>query len=246
MKLGGIIDISTKDLPNKTSMVLLTVRCNFNCAFCPNKYLLQENVGREYFIQELVDKIKSNLLVSGVSVTGGEPTLQEDLHEFCKEAKKTGKYLSIDTNGSNPEMIKLIAPYINRVALDLKGPLKLDILKKITGVNVDLGKIFETIEFVNSYKAIDFEIRTTYVENLLSSENIEEIVKYLTSLSFKGTFVLQQYQFREGVGEKFKDIFSKPEHEILLNLLNPYKNSELPFKIFLRDEVVGYCSIDNL
>ncbi|KKN35792.1 hypothetical protein LCGC14_0780060 [marine sediment metagenome] len=246
MKLGGIIDISTKDLPNKASMVLLTVGCNFNCAFCHNKYLLQENVGREYSIQELVDKIKSNLLVSGVSIIGGEPTLQEDLHEFCKEVKKTGKYLSIDTNGSNPEMIKLIAPYINRVALDLKGPLKLDILKKITGVNVDLGKIFETIEFVNSYKAIDFEIRTTYVENLLSSENIEEIVKYLTSLSFKGNFVLQQYQFREGVGEKFKDIFSKPEHEILLNLLNPYKNSELPFKIFLRDEVVGYCSIDNL
>jgi len=246
MKLGGIIDVSTKDLPNKASMVLFTVGCNFKCGFCHNKYLLQLDVGREYSIEELVDKIKSNLLVSGVSVTGGEPTLQKDLHEFCKEVKKVGKYLSIDTNGSNPEMIKLIAPYINRVALDLKGPLKRDTLKKITGVNVDLGKILDTIEFVNSHSDIEFEIRTTYVENLLSSENIEEIIKYLKILRFKGNFVLQQYQFLEGVGEKFKDIFSKPEHETLLNLLKPYKNSELPFKIFLRDEVVGYCDINNL
>ncbi|HEC37655.1 hypothetical protein LCGC14_0690630 [marine sediment metagenome] len=246
MKLGGIIDVSTKDLPNKASMVLFTVGCNFKCGFCHNKYLLQPDVGREYSIEELVDKIKSNLLVSGVSVTGGEPTLQKDLYEFCKEVKKVGKYLSIDTNGSNPEMIKLIFPYINRVALDLKGPLKRDILKKITGVNVDLDKIYNTIEFVNSHSDIEFEIRTTYVENLISSENIEEIIKYLKILRFKGNFVLQQYQFLEGVGEKFKDIFSKPEHETLLNLLKPYKNSELPFKIFLRDEVVGYCDINNL
>ncbi|MHA2283129.1 MAG: anaerobic ribonucleoside-triphosphate reductase activating protein [Promethearchaeota archaeon] len=248
MKIGGILDISTKDIPHKSAMVLFTVGCNFKCEFCHNKYLLQPNVGREYTIKELMDKISTNLLVSGVSITGGEPTLQKDLPELCKEIKRVGKYLSIDTNGSNPAVIKTISPYINRVALDLKGPLESEILEKITGVNVDINKISETFEFLKRHKEIEFEIRTTYVERLLSSTDIENIINTLKELEFSGNFVLQQYQFFEGVGEEFKKIFSKPEHEILVNLLKPYRDLELelPFKIFLRDEIVGYCAINEI
>ena len=65
MRIGGIIDISTKDIPYRSSMVIFTVGCNFKCEFCHNKYLLQPNVGREYEIKELIDIISTNLLVSG-------------------------------------------------------------------------------------------------------------------------------------------------------------------------------------
>jgi len=184
--------------------------------------------------------------VSGVSITGGEPTLQRDLPELCKEIQKLGKYLSIDTNGSNPEVIKTITPYINRVALDLKGPQNPEKLEKITGVKVDLDKISETIEFLNIQKEIDFEVRTTYVGALLDSDDINDIINFLRSLGFSGNFVLQQYQYFEGVGEEFRKIFSKPEHDVLLKLFKPYKELELPFKLLLRDDVVGYCSIDEL
>ena len=149
MKIGGIIDISTKDIPHRSSMVIFTVGCNFKCKFCHNKYLLQSNVGREYAIKELIDKISTNSLVSGVSITGGEPTLQKDLPELCEQIHKTGKYLSIDTNGSNPLVIENILPYINRVALDLKGPLNQEKLKKITGVDVNVSDIEKTIEILN-------------------------------------------------------------------------------------------------
>ncbi len=248
MKIGGILDISTKDIPHKSAMVLFTVGCNFKCEFCHNKYLLQPNVGREYNIKELIDKISSNLLVSGVSITGGEPTLQKDLPELCREIKKVGKYLSIDTNGSNPLVIKTISPYINRIALDLKGPFEPEKLEKITGVKVDITNIRETLEYLKAQKDIDFEIRTTYVESLLSSIDIENILNSLKELEFSGNFVLQQYQFFEGVGDEFKKIFSKPEHDRLVNILRPYRDLklELPFKIFLRDEIVGYCAINEL
>ena len=73
-----------------------------------------------------------------------------------------------------------------------------------------------------------------------------EIINFLKNKEFKGSFVLQQYQYFEGVGEKFKQIFSKPEHEDLLNILKPYKDNTLPFEIFLRDEIVGYCNLDEL
>ncbi len=248
MKIGGILDISTKDIPHKSAMVLFTVGCNFKCEFCHNKYLLQPSVGREYNIKELINKISSNLLVSGVSITGGEPTLQKELPELCIEIKKIGKYLSIDTNGSNPSVIKAISPSINRVALDLKGTFELKSLEKITGVKVDISKIRETLEFLKSQKDIEFEIRTTYVESLLSSIDIENIINTLRESEFSGNFVLQQYQFFNGVGEKFKQIFSKPEHDTLVNILRPYRDleAELPFKIFLRDEIVGYCAINEM
>ncbi len=246
MKIGGLIDISTKDIPHKSAMVIFTVGCNFKCDYCHNKYLLQPNVGREYEITELMQTIRTNVLVNGISISGGEPTLQPDLLELCKEINTIGKYISIDTNGSNPEVIKKIAPYINRVALDLKGPIDSEKLKKITGVNVNIDRIAQTIEFVNSQDDIGFEIRTTFVVNLHKPEDINEIIDFLKRSEFRGNFVLQQYQFLEGVGEEFKRVFSKPEHDVLLNLLKPYKDEKFPFKIYLRDEIVGYCSIDEL
>ncbi|MFX0021220.1 MAG: anaerobic ribonucleoside-triphosphate reductase activating protein [Candidatus Hermodarchaeota archaeon] len=246
MRLGGIIDISTKDIPELSSMVLFTVGCNFSCEYCHNKYLLHPNVGREYEIEELRDRISTNLLVSGVSITGGEPTLQPDLFEVCKEIRKIGKYLSIDTNGSNPEVIKKIAPFINRVALDIKGPPKQKKLQKITGVKANINKILETINFVNTQKETDFEIRTTFVGKLLDAEDIDDIIGFLKKIGFRGIFVLQQYQFFEGVGEEYKKVFAKPGHDSLVKIIEKYKHKDLPFKIFLRDDVVGYCNIDEV
>jgi pyruvate formate lyase activating enzyme len=245
MKIGGIIDISTKDIPNRASMVIFTVGCNFKCQFCHNKYLLDPNIGKIYKINELVKLIESNALVSGVSITGGEPTLQNDLLELCKEVYNIGKYLSIDTNGSNPGIIQDILPYINRVALDLKGPLSIEKLEKITGVNLDLKNISKTLDVLNIQSEIDFEIRTTYVANLLTPEDLEDIINYLKEINFTGNFVLQQYQFLEGVGERFKEIFQKPEHDILVNLLKPYRHKGFAFQTFLRDEIIGYRNIKD-
>ncbi len=246
MRVGGIVDISTKDIPNKSAMVIFTVGCNLSCGFCHNKYLLHEGVGRDMGVPELLEQIKSNMLVSGVSISGGEPTLQKDLLELSKEIKNVGKYISIDTNGTNPKSILELLPYINRVALDLKGPLNNKRLFKITGNQVNFNLIIETFTIVNYHEAIDFEIRTTYVENLMKPSDIDKIILFLKKHQFRGNFVLQQYQYSEGVGEEHKQKFQKPEHITLLNILKPYRNMELPFQIYLRDDIVGYSMIDKL
>ena len=246
MRVGGIVDISTKDIPNKSAMVIFTVGCNLSCGFCHNKYLLHEGVGRDMGVPELLEQIKSNMLVSGVSISGGEPTLQKDLLELSKEIKNVGKYISIDTNGTNPKSILELLPYINRVALDLKGPLNNKRLFKITGNQVNFNLIIETFRIVNNHEDIDFEIRTTYVENLMKPSDIDKIILFLKKHQFRGNFVLQQYQYSEGVGEEHKQKFQKPEHITLLNILKPYRNMELPFQIYLRDDIVGYSMIDKL
>ena len=246
MRVGGIVDISTKDIPNKSTMVIFTVGCNLSCAFCHNKYLLHENVGRDINVPKLMEQIKSNMLVSSVSISGGEPTLQKDLLELCKEIKNAGKYISIDTNGTNPKSITELLPYINRVALDMKGPLNNKRLTKITGNQVNFNSIIETFSAVNNHENVDFEIRTTYVGNLMKSNDIDKIIVFLRKNQFRGIFVLQQYQYSEGVGEESKLKFQKPEHFTLLNILKPYRNRDLPFQIYLRDDIVGYCKIDKL
>ena len=246
MRVGGIVDISTKDIPSKSSMVIFTVGCNLSCGFCHNKYLLYADVGRDMDISELMEQIKSNLLVSAVSISGGEPTLQKDIMELCKEIKQFGKYISIDTNGTNPSSIKEILPFINRIALDLKGPPNNKRLAQITGSQVNFNLIYETFKNVNNNKDIDFEIRTTYVENLMKPNDIDKIILFLKKNRFRGNFVLQQYQYSEGVGEEFKDKFQKPEHITLLNILKPYRNRKFPFQIYLRDDIIGYKKIDKL
>jgi len=246
MRVGGIIDISTKDIPNKSSMVIFTVGCNLSCGFCHNKYLLHEGVGRNIDIPELMAQIKSNMLVSSVSISGGEPTLQDDLLILCKEIKDIGKYISIDTNGTNPKFITELLPYINRIALDIKGPFNSKRLAKITGSQINFDLITETFMAVNNREDIDFEIRTTYVGNLMKSNDIDKIILFLRKNQFRGSFVLQQYQYSEGVGEENKLKFHKPEHITLLNILKPYRNMDLPFQIYLRDDIVGYAMIDKL
>ncbi|MHA1478093.1 MAG: anaerobic ribonucleoside-triphosphate reductase activating protein [Promethearchaeota archaeon] len=246
MRVGGIVDISTKDIPNKSAMVIFTVGCNLSCGFCHNKYLLHEGVGRDINVPELMEQIKSNMLVSGVSISGGEPTLQKDLLELCIEIRNVGKYISIDTNGTNPKPILELLPYIDRVALDLKGPLNNKRLFKITGNQVNFNSIIETFRTVNNRENIDFEIRTTYVGNLMKSNDIDKIISFLKKNQFRGSFVLQQYQYSEGVGQENTLKFQKPDHFTLLNILKPYRNMDLPFQIYLRDDIVGYSKIDKL
>ena len=246
MEIGGIIDISTKDIPNRVAMVIFTKGCNFKCDFCHNKYLLQEKIGKRVKIKDLIKRIKDNLLVNSISITGGEPTLQNDLIEFCKEIFIMGKYISIDTNGSHPEIIEQILPYINRVALDVKAPLVENNLRKIIGKNFDPSSIIKTYYIINQNKKIDFEIRTTYAEGLLNPKDIHLIISFLKTNDFQGKYVLQQYQYSEGVGKEYKKKFHSPSHITLLNILKPYKDHNFAFDIYLRDNSVGYCKLLEL
>jgi len=241
MKIGGIVDVSTVDIPNKSTMVIFTVGCNLSCEFCHNKHLLSNHFGKEISISNLIKQINSNMLANSISITGGEPTLQEDMFEFCQELYKIGKFVSIDTNGTLPHKITKILPYLDRIALDLKGPMTNDRYNTITSSKVDIKLIQETFELINRSSKIDFEIRTTYVEKLMNPNDIHEIIAFLRKNNFRGNFVLQQYQFSEGVGKELKDKFEKPENATLLTILERYRKLELPFKIYIRDDEIGYC-----
>ncbi|MBD3254914.1 MAG: anaerobic ribonucleoside-triphosphate reductase activating protein [Candidatus Lokiarchaeota archaeon] len=246
MKIGGIIDISTKDVPNKVSTVIFTFGCNFACPFCHNKHLLAKNGGKEQNLDHLIKIVNQNRLINWVSISGGEPTLQADLEDLCKRLKESGKFVSLDTNGSKPEIIKKLLPYLDRVAMDVKTPFSSNRIEEIIGKQININSIVESFTILNEHPQIDFEIRTTFVKKLLKSKEVREIIRFLIKKRFRGNYVLQQYQFSEHIDSRYKNKFEQPSHELLLKIIEPYTMMDLSFNIFVRDEVDGYFNCRTL
>ena len=72
--------------------------CNLRCAFCDT----QHQTGKMMSLQEIVDEINKYPNALLVVLTGGEPSLFID-ESFVTELKqKTGKTITIETNGTRP------------------------------------------------------------------------------------------------------------------------------------------------
>jgi pyruvate-formate lyase-activating enzyme len=93
-KTVNIKNVKTKFLP--CIMIPITHRCNLECNFCfvPNKD--REDMPIEQ-LKEIVDKFPD----CTVCITGGEPTLREDLFDILRILKRNPKirHISMATNG---------------------------------------------------------------------------------------------------------------------------------------------------
>jgi pyruvate formate lyase activating enzyme len=190
MKIGGIQKTSLLDYPGEISAIVWTIGCNFRCPFCYNRDIVLGNV-KSIPEEEFFSFLKRRKgLLDGVVITGGEPLLQDDIFDFCMKIKKMFYLVKIDTNGTFPEKLSELIEknLIDYVAMDIKAPKNK--YEKLTNVKVDIKKIEESIKILQNSK-IDYEFRTTFVPELLKSNDIIEIAKWL-----KGSkkFYLQQFK----------------------------------------------------
>lgn len=180
IKFCGIEPLSLVDLDGKLACTIFTNGCNFRCPFCHNKDLVLNQNIQEISFDEIINflKLRKNML-DAVCVTGGEPTLHPDLEEKLKEIKKLGYYIKLDTNGSNPDMV--IDLYnkglIDYVAMDIKNTLS-KYSKTCDNVHVNLFNIQKTINFLMT-SGIEYEFRTTLINEFHTIEDIIEIGKWL-------------------------------------------------------------------
>nr|MCR5483901.1 anaerobic ribonucleoside-triphosphate reductase activating protein [Bacilli bacterium] len=138
MRIFGLDKFSLLDYPGKVSSIIFLSGCNMNCSYCYNSDLIRMGESN-YSEEEILDFLNSRVgKIDGVVITGGEPTLNNDLIEFIKKIKKMGLLVKLDTNGSNPEMIKelLDNKLIDYVAMDVKTSLNK--YNSVTNVNVDI------------------------------------------------------------------------------------------------------------
>ncbi|PIU62016.1 anaerobic ribonucleoside-triphosphate reductase activating protein, partial [archaeon CG07_land_8_20_14_0_80_38_8] len=123
--IKGMVESSFIDYPGKIALVVFTAGCNFHCHYCHNPELVNPTPP---FISEekiLLKLEKKREWLDAVVISGGEPTLHPDLPEFIKKIKdETGLLVKLDTNGSNPEMLKKLIneKLIDYVAMDVKAP----------------------------------------------------------------------------------------------------------------------------
>jgi len=216
MKIGGFIKTSLIDYTGKIACVIFTAGCNLRCKYCHNPELvLPEKISKLKLIPEdyIFQYIKSNIdLLDAIVITGGEPTLQNDLINFIIKIKSLGLLVKLDTNGTTPKILnKLIdLNLLDYIAMDIKAPLDIAKYQLIAGdiMNIEvLDKIKNSIwQIIKS--GIPHEFRTTVVKQFLSKEDI-----YKISQSIKGcdSYCLQNYNPDVVLDENIKSNTGYPQ-----------------------------------
>jgi len=88
MLIGGLHKCSTVDYPGLLASVVFTCGCNMNCIYCHNRQLISKDSDFLYEENEIIEFLqKRNGLIDAVVISGGEPTLQEDLVDFAQKSK---------------------------------------------------------------------------------------------------------------------------------------------------------------
>ncbi|MCM8808938.1 MAG: anaerobic ribonucleoside-triphosphate reductase activating protein [Candidatus Omnitrophica bacterium] len=201
MRIGALQKTSLIEFPGIISCIVFTQGCNFRCPYCHNPELVLPEkfteIIPEGFFFSFLEKRKRYL--EGVCITGGEPTIHEDIKDFIKKIKDMGYKVKIDTNGSNPEIIEglLKENLIDYISLDLKGPLEK--YKIITGVEIETDKILKSIELIKNSE-IDYEIRTTVVKKQILFEDFEKIGEIIEGCK---KYYLQKFIPSKHVNEDF-------------------------------------------
>ncbi len=196
MQIGGFQKTSFIDYPQKISAVIFTKSCNFTCPYCHNSSLLQDE--EEFSIDYVMAILQERkYLLQGLVITGGEPTLQKDLSDFCSQIKKMGYAIKIDTNGSNPSIIQELISnrLIDYVAMDIKANPKqypTEIMKK----NHD--SIVQTMNILNS-SGIKHEYRIPCVYPFITQESFSEILNFPST----SPIFLQKVQIDEVLNKNF-------------------------------------------
>lgn len=196
MKIGGFLKQSLIDFPGKIASVVFTAGCNFRCFYCHNPELvlpeLIQDTGliNENDIFTYLDK--NEQLLDAVVVTGGEPTIQIDLIEFITKVKQLGLLVKLDTNGTNPKMLRdlLKNDLVDFIAMDIKSPLKYAKYQEIVGdqfSSVQLNSILESIELITKSN-IKFEFRSTLVKPYHFINDIQDMMDFI-----EGDYYLQEF-----------------------------------------------------
>jgi pyruvate formate lyase activating enzyme len=220
MKIAGLVKTSLIDYPDLVSAIVFTQGCNFACGFCHNPELIpikgEVSTSEEEILSFLTKRVTR---LDGVVITGGEPTLQPDLVNFIQKVKKIGYKVKLDTNGSNPEMLKSLLDenLLDYVAMDIKGPLEK--YRQISGYAST--KIIQTSIKIILESGIGHEFRTTFVPKLHCLEDAEGIGEMVSGAAL---FTVQNFRPGHTLKKEFENegSFSLPELERIKDRIKPF------------------------
>ena len=221
MQIFGFNKTTLLDFPEHVACTVFTGGCNFRCPFCQNGDLVLHGGSLPVLDEDEVFGVlrKRKGILTGVCVTGGEPTLQRDLDVFLSRVKELGYLVKLDSNGYRPEVLQSLCErgLVDYFAMDIKSSP--ENYARTAGVKeLDMGLIRESVDFIRSC-GLDYEFRTTVVRELHSSGDFLSIGEWLKGCK---AYFLQSYVESEGVICKEFSSYSKEELEEFVMLLKPY------------------------
>ena len=201
MKIGGLQKVSLIDYPGFICATIFLQGCNFKCSYCHNPELVDPQLFqpciKENEVLDFLNTRKGKL--DAVTITGGEPTIQDDLAPFIKQIKKMKFAVKLDTNGSQPQVVKTLLDekLLDFIAMDIKAPMeKYD---NIVRVPVNSDSIKESIGLILKAQIL-YEFRTTVVESQLEEKDILQIAKLISGAS---NYALQKFVPVKVLDKKF-------------------------------------------
>jgi len=235
MIIAGLQKTTLIDYPGKIACVVFLAVCNFRCPWCysselvlPVKIAKQPRISEKEFFDFLRQR---QGLLEGVVICGGEPTVNKELPKFIEKIKQLGFSVKLDTNGSNPEMLRELVDsgLINYVAMDIKGSMAPNFqfsisnfqYEKIMNEGVKIEDIQKSVEFLKSGK-LDFEFRTTAVPGIHKKEDFLEIAKWIGGPNIK--YYLQNFRAEKTIDPEFEKVrpFPKEFLEEIAKEISPY------------------------
>lgn len=211
MLICGLQKNTLIDYPGHVACTVFLCKCNLRCPWCYSRELVlpeeiehQPKISEDEFFGFLKER---KGLLEGVVICGGEPTVHQDLSDFIRKIKEMGFLIKLDTNGSNPQMLKKLIKEVDYVAMDVKVPKER--YKEVLGV--DAKNIDESINILKN-SGVDHEFRTTVVPTILEKEDIINIAKWLSPAK---KYYLQNFRPEKTVDPEFEKIKSYSDEYLL-------------------------------
>ena len=200
LNIQGFQKTTLLDYPGCVAATVFFGGCNMRCPFCHNMNIVTADDPPAFTDEDILKYLRKRQgILDGVCITGGEPTLCKELPSFISLIKDLGFKVKLDTNGTNPGMLGSLIKdrLIDYVAMDIKSSLSG--YEKACGISkIKLSPIKESIDLLINGN-IEYEFRTTAVEELLDEDSVRDI-----SLLLKGAkrYFLQGYVESEFVPDK--------------------------------------------
>jgi len=170
--IGGLQKVSLIDYPGCISAIVFLQGCNFRCGYCHNPELVNPKLyGPPLHKEDIFAFLEKRVgKLDAVTITGGEPTLQEGLPDFIRRIRAMGFRVKLDTNGSHAEMLKSMIGenLLDYIAMDIKGPIHR--YDRVCRVNVNKDEIAQSIRIIMD-SPVEYEFRTTLLHGLIHDDD---------------------------------------------------------------------------
>lgn len=212
MHIKGWVKSSLLDYPGHIAASLFCGGCNFRCPNCQNGTLVADPQGYPDIPEKEIELFLEGRkgLLDGVVISGGEPTLQDDLMPFAARVHDAGFLVKLDTNGYRPDVLEALvdAGVVDYVAMDVKAPLAR--YAQAAGVRVDVARIQRSLDLLRESR-VSYEFRTTVVPGMLFEVDIAQMARLIAGAS---QYYLQQFVPQNTLDPEMLERVPYPAHRI--------------------------------